>query len=59
MAESGTAVADISKTGTCRTESDSEGTGTVTVKATFTCTATERTILETAERKFQLKRRLH
>lgn len=41
MAESGTAVADISKTGTCRTESDSEGTGTVTVKATFTCTATD------------------
>ena len=41
MAESGTAVADISKTGTCRTESDSEGTGTVTAKATFTCTATD------------------
>ena len=40
IADSGTAVEDITATSTCRTESDSEYSGTVTAKATFTCGAT-------------------
>ena len=40
IADSGTAVADITATSACRTESDSEYSGTVTAKATFTCGTT-------------------
>ena len=40
IADSGTAVADITATSACRTESDYEYSGTVTAKATFTCGTT-------------------